>query len=180
MASEYPTLSILEDIVSPKVLEALRSASRVLMAKQIRHLLVGGLAVGAWGYPRWSKDVDFLVGDEAFVVHEGGFITFSEGIPISSGGVAIDSLSAGPEEGFLAETLDRPIFVDQIPVAPIETLVYMKLKSPRQKDRVDVIELVKAGIDVKVVGQWLATYAPEIGRKFVDAIDAARREEGAP
>lgn len=177
VASQYPDLALLEDVVSPKVLKAMRTSSRVLMDKHVRHVLVGGLAVGAWGYPRWSKDVDYLVGDEAFVVHQGGIITFAEGVPISSEGIPIDSLSAGAGEEFLAEAVDRPIFVGDIPVAPIEALVYMKLKSPRQKDRVDVIELVKAGIDVDLVSAWLSKHAPEMARKFAHAVDQAGSEE---
>ncbi len=44
----------------------MRSSSLQLTCAGVRHVLIGALAVGAWGYPRASKDVDFLVGDEAF------------------------------------------------------------------------------------------------------------------
>jgi hypothetical protein len=48
-------------------MRALSVASATLSELGVRHALVGGLAVGAWGYPRNTRDIDFLVGEEAFV-----------------------------------------------------------------------------------------------------------------
>jgi hypothetical protein len=45
-------------------------------------------------------------------------------------------------------------------------LVYLKLKSPRQKDRVDVIELLKAGLGIDACRAYLATHAPELVPMF--------------
>lgn len=177
MASEYPDISLLEGVVAPKVLEALAASSEQLSKARIRHALAGGLAVGAWGYPRASKDVDFLVGDEAFVVHEGGFVTFAEGVPIAFGSVPVDSLSATPDETFLSEALENPVVSHGFPILPIEALVYMKLKSPREKDRVDVVELVKAGIDTSLVRGWLEEHAPDVAKKFRKAVRQAKSEE---
>ena len=61
-----PDPTLLVDVVAPKVLEALRLASEALALASVRHVVVGGLAVGACGYPRATRDVDFLVGSEAF------------------------------------------------------------------------------------------------------------------
>src|SRR5205809_2111996 len=93
-----PDLALLEDVVAPKVLDALKIASRALANAGVRHVVVGGLAVGAHGYPRATKDVDFLVGDEAFEQHPGGLVTMRAGIPIQVNGVAIDLLSVGEGE----------------------------------------------------------------------------------
>ena len=70
-----PDPSLLEGVVSPLVLDAMRAASNAMTALGVRHLVVGGLAVGANGYPRATSDVDFLVGDEAFEHHAGGIVT---------------------------------------------------------------------------------------------------------
>ncbi len=179
MASEFPALSLLQGVVSQEVLEALRGASAQLARAGVRHALAGALAVGAWGYPRASKDVDFLVGDEAFIVHGGGFVTFAPGVPIAFKGVAVDSLSASKDELFLAEALERAVRVDGVPVLPLEALVYMKLKSPREKDRADVIELLKAGNAASPILDWLGARAPEMARRFQAAADQARRESAA-
>jgi hypothetical protein len=56
-------------------------------------------------------------------------------------------------------------------------LVYMKLKSPRQKDRVDVIELVKAGIEIDACRRYLVAHAPELTRIFEDLVRTAAAEE---
>jgi len=177
VASEYPDLGPVFEVNRPEIHEATLGASEALRKAGVRHALVGGLAVGAWGYPRWSKDVDFLVGDEAFIAHPGGFVTFAEGVPISFGGVAVDSLSISADETFLTEALENPIIVGGIPVIAVEALIYLKLKSPRDKDRTDVIELIKAGIDSKAVFAWLTQHSPSMAQRFAKALDKAVKEE---
>ncbi len=171
MAVTKPDLARLEGVVAQNVLDARRVASEALTKIGVRHTLVGGLAVGAHGYPRATKDVDFLVGDEAFEHHEGGLVTMKPGVPIQVAGVAIDFLSIGADEEYLTAALREEI-VD----AP--GLVYLKLKSPRSKDRTDVVELVKAGLDVARVRAWLASHRPELVPKLDEIVAAARTEEG--
>jgi hypothetical protein len=160
-----PDLSLLDDVVSPKVIDAMKVASRALQALGIRHVVVGGLAVGANGHPRATGTVDFLVGDEAFEHHPGDVITMKPGVPIQVGGVAIDLVSVGEDEPHLAEALAAPPG-SSIAAAP---LIYLKLKSPRQKDLADVVELIKAGVDIAATRAYLAGHAPG----YVAAFDAA-------
>jgi hypothetical protein len=168
-----PDPSLLDDVVAAKVLDAMKSASLALTSLGVRHVVVGGLAVGANGHPRATKDVDFLVGDEAFEQHPGGFVTMKPGVPIQVNGVAIDLLSVQAGEEHLATALDAPM--GSMIEAP--QLVYLKLKSPRQKDRVDVIELVKAGIEVSACRAYLAKHAPALTALFEDAVLKAAAEE---
>ena len=168
-----PDPSLLDDVVAPKVLAAMKAASAALSALGIRHVVVGGLAVGANGYPRATKDVDFLVGDEAFEHHPGGFVTMKGGVPIQVNGVAIDLLSVQVGEEHLATVLEAPM--GSMIEAP--ELVYLKLKSPRQKDRVDVIELIKAGIDLDACRTYLTQHAPTLAAAFEDSVVKAAAEE---
>lgn len=168
-----PDPSLLAHSVTAPVLDALRLASKALTALGIRHVVVGGLAVGANGYPRATKDVDFLVGDEAFEHHPGGFVTMKPGVPIQINGVAIDLLSVQAGEEHLAAALEAPM--GSMIEAP--QLVYLKLKSPRQKDRADVVELVKAGIDIEACRRYLATHVPELVGAFENAVMTAAAEE---
>lgn len=168
-----PDPSLVDDVVASKVLDAMRSASHALTTLGIRHVVVGDLAVGANGYPRATKDVDFLVGDEAFEQHPGGFVTMKPGVPIQINGVAIDLLSVHAGEEHLATAFDAPM--GSMIEAP--QLVYLKLKSPRQKDRVDVIELLKAGIEIEVCRAYLRANAPALTGRFEDAIVQAAAEE---
>lgn len=168
-----PDPSLLEDVVAPKVLDAMKSASKALTTLGIRHVVVGGLAVGAHGNPRATKDVDFLVGEEAFEQHPGGFVTMKPGVPIQINGVAIDLLSVQVGEEHLARALEAPMG-SMIEAPP---LIYLKLKSPRQKDRADVIELVKAGVEIDACRRYLAAYAPELVALFEDSVARAAAEE---
>lgn len=171
MARPDPTLLI--DVVAAKVLEALKLASEALIAANVRHVVVGGLAVGANGYPRATKDVDFLVGAEAFHHHANGLVTMRPDIPFQVHGVAVDLLSPEAGEDFLEATLAAPPGT-MMEAAP---LVYMKLKSPRRKDQVDVIEMIKGGIDAKQCREYLGAHAPSLLPAFDESLAHAEAEQ---
>lgn len=85
----------------------------------------------------------------------------------------MDFIGAKPEESFLAAALEAPpgSFVEGPP------LIYMKLNSPRLKDRADVIELIKAGLDVDACRAYLAANAPALVGELEAALARARSEE---
>ena len=56
-------------------------------------------------------------------------------------------------------------------------LVYMKLKSPRRKDHVDVIEMIKGGIDTKRCREYLAANAPAFAATFDECVAYADAEQ---
>lgn len=168
-----PDLSLLEGVVAPAVLDAMRAASAALTRLQIRHVVVGGLAVGANGHPRATKDVDFLVGDEAFETHGGGLITMKPGVPIQINRVPIDLLSIEAGEEHLATALagEPGVAIDAA------RLIYMKLKAGRLRDRGDVADLVNAGVDVDACREYLAANASQYVGDF-DAIVSKAATEG--
>lgn len=168
-----PDPSLLQGVVAPEVLDAMNVASAALKQVGVRHVVVGGLAVGANGYPRATKDVDFLVGDEAFERHAGGLVTLRPGVPFQVNRVAVDFIGAEANEGFLAATLEAE--AGSMMEGP--PLVYMKLKSPRHRDRTDVIELVKAGLDIGQCRSYLTAHAPRFVADFDDAVERARAED---
>jgi hypothetical protein len=168
-----PDPSLLQGVVAPEVIDAMKVASDALKRVGVRHVVVGALAVGANGFPRATRDVGFLVGDEAFERHAGGLVTLRPGVPFQVNQVAVDFIAADASEAFLAEELkaEPGSMIDGPP------LVYMKLKSPRHKDRTDVIELVKAGLDVQRCRDYLSTHAPAFVADFDDAVERARTED---
>jgi hypothetical protein len=176
MGSEFPDISLLTGVVSQEILNAMRAAAARFESSGIRHALAGALAVGAHGYPRASKDVDFLVGDEAFTFHDGGIVTVNPEVPIRVGNVVVDPISVGPDEPHLMEALERAPISGGIPILPIEALAYMKLKSPRRKDAADVVELVKAGVDTAKIADYLAKVAPDLSNKFRALVSEAEAE----
>lgn len=165
-----PDLEILRGAVSEKVFAAMLTASAHLTKIGIRHALAGGLAVGAYGHVRATKDVDFLLGDEGFVHHAHGIVSVASGVPSRVADIPIDSLSALPDERHLDEALDRSISSFRVPILPIEALVYMKLKSPRPKDALDVIELIQIGHSAEKINVYLEKYAPDLSKKFLAMI----------
>lgn len=166
-----PDLTLLHDVVSPRVLEALRLASAAITAAGVRHVVVGDLAVGANGHPRATKDVDFLVGDEAFE-HRGKLVTLRAGLPFQVDGVAVDFLSPEADEPFLAAALEAPPG-SVIGAAP---LVYMKLKASRMQDRADVVALIKASLDIDGCRAFLRQNAPSLVERFDDLVAIAEAE----
>lgn len=167
-----PDLRLLDDVVAPKVLEALVLASQALRHAGVRHVIIGGLAVGANGHPRATKVVDFLVGAEAFE-HHGKLVTLRAGVPFQVDGVAIDFLSPEADEPFLEAALaSAPGSV--IGAAP---LVYMKLKASRMQDRADVVALIKASLDVDACRAYLQVNAPNFVSRFDALIEIAAGEQ---
>jgi hypothetical protein len=174
MAPTTPDVGLLDDTVAPRILDAMRVASARLTELGVRHLLVGGLAVGAWGHPRATRDVDFLVGDEAFESHPGGLVTMKYGVPIQVGGVAVDLLSASANE--LEDALEPPR-KGGVRVAPLPVLIYLKLKSPRPKDLADVVELIRLGIERDAIRADLVARSPGLVEKWDRAVAEAWRAD---
>ncbi|HEV8239618.1 MAG TPA: hypothetical protein VGS57_09635 [Thermoanaerobaculia bacterium] len=174
MSPKSPDVALLETTVAEPILNAMNTASAKLTELGVRHVLVGGLAVGAWGHPRATKDVDFLVGEEAFEHHAGGLVTMKYGVPIQVGGVPVDLLSAAANrcEDALADAIAG---TTGVPVAPIEVLIYLKLASPRPRDLADVVELIRLGVDRERIRTDLGARAPELVERWDRAVADAWR-----
>src|SRR5882672_2770200 len=117
-AGDNPDLARLRGVVAPEILNALEVASRMLRDAGIPHALAGGLAIGAYGYPRTTDDVDFLVGDEAYVIHGGGLVTLR--VPVYAvGAIRVDLISFAEskgETGQLRPAVDSPLVSGDIPI----------------------------------------------------------------
>lgn len=143
--------------LAPEVVSALQRAHVALRELGVRHVVVGGIAVSAYGFVRATRDVDFLVGDEAFERH-GGLVTFKPGLPIAVERVAVDYLS--PLAGAEMEAVLNDTPPERLAVIPAEMLVLMKLIANRPKDRADVVGLLQAGLDPGPVRVYLERVAP--------------------
>lgn len=164
-------------IVSERVWKAMIDSSSLLSTLGVKHVLVGGLAVGAHGWPRATKDVNFLVDDSAWQKTDSGVVVMRSGLPVEAHGVAVDTLSIRDDEKHLYDAISSAEISEGVPVAPVEAIVYMKLASPRSRDRQDVIELVRAGIERKRVREYLDRNAPQLRERFEESIRTAESEE---
>ena len=177
---QLPNLALLDGVVAPRILNAMVVASQQYHRAGVPHALAGGLAVGAYGYPRATRDVDFLVGNEAFNVHDGGIVTMATGVPIVVADVAVDSLSIAPDERYLVEAVNTApsskFEGTELPVVSIEALFYLKLKSPRRKDAADIVELLKVGAPRKRLRDYIRENAPDMLDDLNELIEAADEE----
>ncbi len=149
----------LEQVVAARVLLDARRVSAALTHLRVPHALVGGLAVGIHGHPRATKDVDFIVGEEAFA-STFPLLTFRpELLAVVQWGV-VDLIAALPGDPVLLLdlTLDP---AGAIPVVGVEVLVVTKLRASRTQDLADVEALVRAGADVAAILAFLREHEPQ-------------------
>ncbi len=175
-----PDLARLRGVVAPEILTAVEVASSRLREAGIPHALAGGLSVGVHGYPRTTDDVDFLVGDEAFVKHARGVVTLKLPL-IAVSNVRIVFVSFGEAKGEaeqLRPAVENPPQSEQIPIVPLTALVYMKLKANRQKDITDLVELLKRGqVEVAEIDRYLDQHAADLLPRWERTKEIAAREE---
>lgn len=153
-------LEALSEVVAPGVLLDAIETSQRLTELGIPHALIGGLAVGLHGHPRATKDVDFLVGAEAFILTE-PIIVYREELAELARVGEIDLMGVPPGHEELNGMLALPVS-GQVPVIPVEALVYLKLSANRHQDRADVHALLSAGAELRQLRDYLASYAPEL------------------
>lgn len=125
-------IEALAEVVAPSVLLGAINTSRRLTELDIPHALIGGLAVGLHGHPRATKDVDFLVGDQAFERMTPILVYREELSEITRIGV-VDLMGVPPRHGELRNVLALPT-AGEIPVIPAPALILLKLLAARPQD----------------------------------------------
>lgn len=174
------------------LLQHLRELCLFLENAGIEYMLVGGLAVGIWGEPRATVDIDFLVSfcirdcailrqkindSNAFVFIQAKPMTF-EKISLlratlkSNLDIFVDFLFA--DNDFQKEALSRrqPIKVADfsVNIPTPEDLILLKLISGREQDRLDakkIYEMQKNHLDRTYMKRWsekLQVQLPESGK----------------
>lgn len=154
---------------SASVQSAAVLAEQALADAGVRHLFCGGIAVAAHGYVRATKDVDFLVGEEAF--HRRGALVFPRSdVPVEVNGVLVD-LVTDPEVQAL---VDRELDTNTTGVVSLPFLIFMKLRVYRPKDRTDVVELLKVNADhADEAARYIEKHAPALVSRLAKCIEEA-------
>jgi hypothetical protein len=126
---------------------AVREVSRMFAAAGIRHALVGALGANAYrNRPRTTEDIDFLVGEEAFETHSGGFVTMRVPV-VEFDGVSVDQVPLSEALRVVEDGLNSAPVSDGVPIASVETIVVMKLLAGRTQDLADVEAIIDSGAD---------------------------------
>jgi hypothetical protein len=140
-------------------MESARAAVTTLTDHDIPHLIIGGLAVQEYGYPRVTIDVDIVVPD---VIEAVEFLTASltglfyrvpethDRVEDRRNGVVIDLLPAGKvlKTGCQVPFPEPKGVAEKLQFIPLEDLISLKLDSwnsspsRRIKDKADVTELI--------------------------------------
>jgi hypothetical protein len=127
----------------------------------IRHALVGALGANAYrNRPRTTEDIDFLVGDEAFQWHAGGFVTMRVPV-IEFDGIDVDQVPLTPSLRVVEEGLNRAPLSDGVPIAPIDVIVIMKLIAGRTQDLADVEAIIASGADRELLTAAVLKAVPD-------------------
>jgi hypothetical protein len=134
-------------LLVPTYERAVREVSKMLAEAGIRHALVGALAANAYrSRPRTTADINFLVGDEAFQKHPGGFVTMRVPV-VEFDGIEVDQVPLTETLRVIEEGLARAHVSDGVPIAPLDTIVIMKLLAGRTQDLADVEAIIESGAD---------------------------------
>lgn len=143
------------------------------------YMLVGGLAVGIWGEPRATVDIDFLIAtgtdeyetlrktllesDRFVFIHDKPMvfekITFLRATLKSNTDITVDLLFADDE--FKREALKRKETIQlndiSVNISTPEDLIILKLLSGREQDRLDakkILEIQKDNLDQEYIQKW--------------------------
>ncbi|HKY40953.1 MAG TPA: hypothetical protein VJN18_33695 [Polyangiaceae bacterium] len=177
-APKVRSLSELEETaVKSKIVGVLREVSGRLNQQGVRHCVLGAIAVGIHGWPRATRDVDLLLGPEAWRSAPDGTLTALVEMPEQVNGVGIDYLPVSVAGDFLIEAFDRVLITEGVPIAPIEVVILTKLVRLVMRDQADIVELLKAGLfDAAAVESYLEQHAPMLTRRFLELKEQAERE----
>ncbi len=169
-------LAQLAGTVAPRVLLDAIETSQLLSDLGVPHALVGGLAVGLHGHPRATKDVDFMVSEEAFETTE-PLLTYRPELADAVTVGEVDLLAVPPGRPALRDALELPSS-GAVPVIDVRGLVLMKLDAGRPQDIADVHALLDAGASADAVGAYLVAAAPDLADRFAALLD--ERDTGSP
>lgn len=160
--------------VSKNVGDTLIGASRQLTDMGIQHVVVGAISVGAYGAPRATTDVDFMVSRDHYIVTKTGLVYLKDRVPYSGpGNTRIDYVDVPIPDSIIEYAFKHARMSCGIPVAPVEIVILMKLISPRMKDSGDIEEMLKHGMNVKPIRDFLVktNIGIGIGIGVVDKFD---------
>jgi hypothetical protein len=175
---------------------ALAQLSSDLRRQGIDYMVIGAVALLAYGYPRFTEDIDLVLtteGLEAF--HQNligvGYLPASQGarrkFRSTREGVSIEVLTSGdypgdgkPKPVSFPVPADASVEVEGVRVVTLEKLVELKLASgmtapDRLKDLADVQELIKARGLAPDFAEKLNPYVREQFLNLLRAVERARR-----
>jgi hypothetical protein len=168
---------------------SLRRLVARLRKARIAHAIMGGMAVYAHGYERFTKDVDVLVTPEGFAEFKKRYVPrFYKQVPGRSrrfldraNGVALDCLVTGlfpgsgkpgpiafPDPEVVGKVIKRIQYID------LQSLIQLKLAARRHQDFADVVNLIRAH---NLGEAYLDKLHSSVRKDFIECLEEKRRED---
>ena len=170
-----PDINEALEVISLNVGKTLIGASKRLTEMGIEHVVVGAISVGAYGAPRSTTDVDFMVRRKHYVITKNGLVYLNDPVPYSGpGNVRIDYVDTPIPNDIIEYAFKNSKVSCGIPVAPVEIVVLMKLISPRMKDSGDIEEMLKHGLKSGPVRSFLVSTGIDVVDKFDRIVDRSK------
>lgn len=143
----------------PRLLALMLELSDALQKQRVRHALIGGMALAPRGYPRATRDIDFLVEEEG-VERVRALMTSRHASPVSESAEFSSYVENGLRIDFqhARRTISRemleaasPVEIadTRVPVLQAEDIIGLKVQAyhnnpSRLRDRLDIQELISA------------------------------------
>jgi hypothetical protein len=143
------------------LVQALQKVVEFLESRKISYMIIGGIATSIYGYPRQTFDIDIkvhtedeslaafiqdlLLLGEAAVDDPSNFVKQTQVIPIIIDDVRIDLILAQLEyeKEAIKRSHKKEIYGVQACVSSVEDLIIQKAVSEREKDWLDIKELIR-------------------------------------
>lgn len=177
--------------------DTMARATRALRGIGAGHAVIGAVALGKVGAPRFTEDIDFLVDpalwrEASLALRAAGFVPNPEGPAPSEllarfidrrTGAGVDLLFGvgDPEESAREAAVKTTVFGTSVPVASAEFLLWMYLLSDEPRHEADGIELlVRRLADPTLLRRWLRHDGSERGlwprlAQWIARADVVRR-----
>jgi len=165
--------------IEAHLIEAFILMNRFLQTHQVRYCLIGGLAAGYWGEPRFTRDMDFTVVSQSRSLSHLQDLLEQEGFGVNAKDKAeLKVLQKGTlqfeADLILAETeyqdwvvqraMPIPMFEVKVPICSAEDLIILKLIANRRQDLLDIENVLKRhskALDQSYLDKWLSYWELE-------------------
>lgn len=168
--------------IEAPLIEGFILINQFLQRNHIRYCLIGGLAAGYWGEPRYTQDMDFtvisqtgkidkileLLQKETFTVQDKGP---SQLQIIKKGNLKFQADFILAETDYQDWVVQRAqtinLFDMQVPICSAEDLIILKLIANRRQDLLDIEKTLRnhfLKLDKKYLKEWFIFW--ELGKRY--------------
>lgn len=172
-----------------RVHQTMRRIADEFESAGIKYAIVGGMAVNAHRHERTTKDVDFLLSADGFMLllqrvdaitvervpgHPRRFVDRTTGVRFDILITGLFPASGAPGPIAFPEPDASSIVIDDLRVVDLKMLIQLKLAARRHQDFADVVNLIRANsLDEK----FSDSLHPSVRGDYIECLEEMRRED---